>query len=326
MSNSTVVVVKKKQTEPTAVAKSEKPISSYRAKQLAKHEAQKREEALKNPKFKAKAKTKSNFKAKAKPKKPQAPRNLIYASIELTSGGDSEAKILQFNLVIPDTTPGSVDFKRESILCNNDGVEISAEAQAYHGITAEMVADAPLAKDVTLPTYGYIALWDGFVGNILLNTNKVPVRKGSLVDLHKLLRFTKEHASHRITLKKAAIEATQDSLSPEQIEGFLASPQNKVMLLPIIMDYIRNLYSTKFGITDLGSLSRLSRQANKKAFQETLKRIQEHNARKKAVQAKRKNKTGKRPMNRNRPDNGIKRFSRPAAVKPQTAPSIQAVA
>lgn len=320
MTNSAVVVVKKKQSQVTEVAKSDKPISSYRAKQQAKYDAQKRSDAPKKNNFKGKGKS------SAKAKKPQAPRNIIYSSIELTSGGNSDAKILQFNLVIPDTKPGSVDFKRETILCNNNGVEISAEAQAYHGITAEMVADAPLAKDVTLPTYGYLALYDGFVGNILLNTNEVQVRRGSLVDLHKLLRFTKEHASHRITLKKAAIEATQDSLTPEQVEGFLASSQNKVMLLPIIMDYIRAIYKSKYGIEDLGALARLSRQTTKKAFLETLKRIQENNIRKKAALNKR-NKNAKRPSNRNRNDSSIKRFPRPAPVQSRTSvPTIKAVA
>lgn len=324
MSNTAVVVVKKKPSQATDVTKSDKPVSSYRAKQQAKYDTQKRVDAPKNSKFKGKGKGKHNAKAK----KPQAPRNIIYSSIELTSGGTSDAKILQFNLVIPDTKPGSVDFQRETILCNNNGVEISAEAQAYHGITVEMVADAPLAKDVKLPTYGYLALYDGFVGNILLNTNEVQVRRGALVDLHKLLRYTKEHASHRISLKKAAIEATQDSLTPEQVEGFLASSQNKVMLLPIIMDYIRAIYKSKYAIDDLGALARLSRQTTKKAFLETLKRIQENNVRKKSIQAKRNNKnTSKRPTtNRNRNEGSIKRFPRPAPAHQNTAPTIQAVA
>lgn len=313
---SIVAVVKKKQA-PVAAPKSDKPVSSYRAKQQAKYEGQDRKTFQKNPKY--------NGKSKAKARKPQAPRNIIYSSIELTSGGTSEAKILQFNLVIPDTKPGSVDFKRKTILCNNNGVEISAEAQAYHGITAEMVADAPLAKDVTLPTYGYLALYDGFVGNILLNTNEVQVRRGSLVDLHKLLRYTKEHASHRISLKKAAIEATQGSLTIEQVESFLASSQNKVMLLPIIMDYITGIYSSKYGITDLSALARLSRQTTKKAFLDTLKRIQENSSRKKAIQKKRNNKNAKRPSNRN--DSSIKRFPRPAPAQPHaTTPMIKAVA
>ncbi|MCP0917782.1 hypothetical protein MUB04_14700 [Acinetobacter indicus] len=310
--STTVVVVKKKQAT-NAVVDSTKPVSSYRAKQQGKYDSKKPGEASK----------KANFKAKKKAK-PQAPRNIIYSSIELTASSDSEAKILQFNLVIPSTKPNSLEFKRESILCNNDGVEISADAQAYHGITAEMVADAPLAKDVSLPNYGYIALWDGFVGNILLNTNNVAIRKGSLIDLHKLLRFTKEHVSHRISLKKAALEATQDSLTPETVEGFLASSENKVLLLPVIMEYIRNLYKAKYGITDLGALARLSRQSCKKTFLETMKRVQENSSRKKSLQSKRSNKpTVRGQVSRN---DSIKRFPRPTPIQPHTAQTIKAVA
>lgn len=310
MSNVAVVVKKKPSSE---IAAKNKPVSSYRAKQNAKNASgQSRDKTAKKPFSKNKG-------------KPQAPRNLIYGSMELTSGGQSEAKILQFNLVIPDNAPGSLDFKRETILCNNDGVEISAEAQAYHGITAEMVADAPLAKDVSLPSYGFIALWEGFIGNILLNTNKVSVRKGSLVDLHKLLRFTKEHASHRITLKNAAIEATKGSLTAEQVEAFIASSQNKVMLLPIIMEYIRGIYASKYGITDLSSLARLSRQTTKKAFLETMKRIQD-NLRKKEAQNKRKRtKTAEKRPSANRGRNSeVKHFPRPS--KPHLNQNIKAVA
>ena len=311
MTNSAVVVEKRKQSHATKIAESDKPVSSYRAKQQAKYDVQKRSDAQKKTDFKGECKS------LAKNKKLKAPCIIIYSSIELTSGGNSDAKILQFNLVIPDTKPDSVDFKRETILCNNNGVEISAEAQAHHGITAEMVADAPLAKDVTLPTYGYLVLWDGFVANILFNTNGVQVRRDSLVDLHKLLRFTKEHASHRITLKKAAIEATQDSLTPEQVEGFLATSQNKVMLLPIIMDYIRGIYKTKYGIEDLGALARLSRQATKKAFQETLKRIRANDSRKEADLNK-SNKNAKR-SNRNRNDSISS--PRPASVQARNSVS-----
>lgn len=314
---SIVAVVKKKQA-PVAATKSDKPVSSYRAKQHAKNETQDRTNSQKNPKYKGKP--------NAKAKKPQAPRNIIYSSIELTSGGDSEAKILKFNLVIPSTVPGSVDFERAALLCNNDGVEISAKAQAYHGITTDMVADAPLAKDVTLPTYGFIALWDGYVGNILLKTNEVCIRKGALVDLHKLLRYSKKESSRLITLKNAAIEATQDSLTPEQVEGFLSSSENKVLLLPVIMDYIRGIYKSKYGIVDLGSLARLSRQPNKKKFLETMKRTQENDARIKATKSKRNNKNGAKRPTTNRNDSSIKRFPRPAQAQSNIAPTIKAVA
>lgn len=221
------------------------------------------------------------------------PRNIIYSSMELTSSGDANARIIKLNLVIPSTKPGNVDFKRKIILCNNDGVEISAEAKSYHGITEDMLENAPLAKDVPFPSYGFIAVWDGYIAKILFDTNNVAIHKGTLIDLHKLLRFTKEHASHRISLKKAAIEATKDSLSPEQVEEFLSTPENKVLLLPVIFDYIRKFYETEHGITDLTALARLSRQLDKKRYMKALERIKVQLELQRKIVAKKRKPTSK---------------------------------
>lgn len=274
-----------------------------------------------NPKFKSDSKTPGSLhKVKNKPtKRKLEPRNIIYSSMELTSSGDSNAKIIKLNLVVPSTKPGNLDFNREITLCNNNGVEISEEATAYHGITKDMLEEAPLAKDVLLPRYGFMAVWDGYIANILFDTNNVVIRKGSLIDLHKLLRFTKEHASHRITLKKAAIEATANSLSTEQVEGFLASPENKVLLLPVIFEYIRDIYKKQHGITDLTLLARLSRQLDKKHYLKALDRIKtQMEARRKSDQKKRNS------MSRKNTRSSVKPYPKKSHL--QTVEPIRAVA
>jgi hypothetical protein len=243
--------------------------------------------------------------------KKMDPRNIIYSSMELTSSGDSEAKIIKLNLIVPSTKPNSVDFKRKIILCNNDGVAISDKAKNYHGITEDMLKNAPLAKDVSLPRYGYIAVWDGYVTDILFHSNNVSIRKGSLIDLHKLLRYTKEHASHLITLKKAAIEATKDSLTPEQVESFLSSPENKVLLLPVIFEYLRGLYKSLHGITDLASLARLSRQRDKKCYLKALGRIKSQIENRRKMEAKKRKHMDKRDNIKQYPMKVSKKVSKP---------------
>lgn len=197
-------------------------------------------------------------------------RQIIYGSMELTTIGDFKAKIIKLDFIVPDLNPESISFHRKTLLCNNDGVMISDKAKIYHGIQENMLVGAPLAKDILFPPYDFIAVWDGYIANIILKANKVAIKKGSIVDLHRLIRFTKEHASHRIALKKAAIEATQGSLTCDQVDKFLDNPENKVLLLPVIFEYLRNIYKLHHGITDIASLAYLSHQVDKKHYLKAL--------------------------------------------------------
>lgn len=210
-------------------------------------------------------------------KPPKSFQQILYCSFELTSRGEANAAIIEFNLVLPHRNTRILDFKRISFLCNNNAQSISPSAYLYHGIKESKLLNRPLAKDVKLPKHDYLVLWEGYIGNILLHKNEVQLTKNSLVDLHRLLRFLKSDISNineeLITLKNAAIEATQGELSIEQLEGYLIDHKNKVMLLPIIFEYIRKLFKERYKVSDLSELAKLSRLRSYSSFKKQLQSI-----------------------------------------------------
>lgn len=183
---------------------------------------------------------------------------LAFLSFDLTSKS-IKAKIIRISQILIDRD-GQQHFSEHYF--NNNRVEISSEAYAYHGISAEMLRDKPKlsSKTFNFNCAKNIVVWDGKVSKTLLRNNDI-IGYSSVINLHSLARYL-EVDSRPIRLNDYALKNIPHKKF--QLEISLRKPENKVKVLVDVFDHLRQAYLKQYGVDKTSFLVVVGKSPTKK--------------------------------------------------------------
>lgn len=150
---------------------------------------------------------------------------------------------------------------------SNEDVEISAEAFAHHGITAEQLKDKPKLSSFDFNAAKNILVWDGQVTRNLLSKNGI-TKYAPLVNLQSLARYL-EDVQSPIRLNDYALKAIPKKKN--MLEFQLKKAENKIHVLPEIYKHIKGQYLEKYSEDCIPFLVTVGKARNKKLALEAIK-------------------------------------------------------
>lgn len=194
-------------------------------------------------------------KKNAKPKKAYS---LAFLVLDLTGSSTSDEIIKVTQTLI--AHDGSATTTKH--LFRNTEYPISLEAFEYHGLSEFHLKEMhPLTNEnFNFTLAENIVVWDGKVTKALFKNNGI-TKYSPIINLHALARYL-EHEPKPIRLNDYALKAL--SQKKLQVEVLLRNPENKIKVLPEILEFLSKEYQEKFGENRNSFLVIVGKAHNKK--------------------------------------------------------------
>lgn len=209
--------------------------------------------------------TSKNRHTKPKKKLTTTPEYEVAFLLFDLSSKSIKAKVLRITELLL-SKDGETDFNQ--YLFSIGDAEISKEASEYHGIHKEDLIGKPELKSYDFFKARNIVVWDGHTTTSILKANEIR-RTSPITNLLSLARF-KEENPKTISLKKYAIIAQPQKR--HTLDFTLQKPENKVLCLPAIYNFLQKEYLELHGLDDPLFLYTVGRSRDKETYNAIIKK------------------------------------------------------
>lgn len=172
---------------------------------------------------------------------------------------------------------GETTFTESYFNCGDK--TISEEAASYHHINEAQIKDKPDISTFDFTQAQNLVVWDGQVTRNIFKHNDIK-KYSPLINLHSLARYL-EDVPKPIKMNNYALK-----IMPERktiLEFKLQKPENKVEVMPQILDHIKAQYKARYDEDRTAFLVTVGRSLNKA---NALKQIETYLTKRKELEAK----------------------------------------